>query len=321
MNSDDIGNVEETQFTLFEPSSSLKRITEESEKQEQQISESSTCEEYQPKTIILNTDENFNLFETAHEIRYSSVHLDNFPIKFTNLPLEIQFKNSFVIGDCIVKIGEENLNCYLTYKSNNDITFFEIKNREFKLGLSVILNKDTIEFTNNYFSLELSQSLNHIRATIVLETLEKIFLGTPITFNKVHLNGNLIIESFDALIRIRTLLELFKLAQKCNFKIQMNKLENIENIFYKINLLSLENINSEIETWCNFEIDNFKLKENKLSTDDSLIIKRRLPFKNKITIEETITIKDPIHSFELREGKVLCRRKKCSISLLKLRGE
>jgi hypothetical protein len=85
--------------------------------------------------------------------------------------------------------------------------------------------------------------------------------------------------------------------------------------------MGMLNKKSTFNTWCNLKIDNSKLSEDrKVNVSDSLKFKRILPFNNKITIEETIDILEPIGSWEVREGKIISRKKKCVVTLKKLRS-
>jgi len=274
-----------------------------------------------PKDIEFNAKEEGLFIETALEIRCSSSNLYRFPLKSGNLPKNIEFGNSVVVGHTNIKIGEYSIPCYLNSFSNDNLTYLEIKNREFKLGFSVILKDDTIEATNEYFFYEMSKGLNHIRSIEVLKILDQIFSGVPIVFNVKKLFGKLEIENWVELIKIKTVLEIFTLSKKNKFKIQMNKLLNIDNVFYKLNLMGILNKSSKFNTWCNLKIDNSKLPGNKkVNISDSLRIKRILPFNNKISIEETIDILEPIGSWEVREDKIISRKKKCVVTLKKLRS-
>lgn len=274
-----------------------------------------------PKNIEFDAREEGLFIETALEIRCSSSNLYRFPLKSGNLPKNIEFGNSVVVGHTNIRIGEYSIPCYINSFSNDKLTYLEIKNREFKLGFSVILKNDTIEATNEYFFYEMSKGLNHIRSIEVLKILDKIFSGVPIVFNVKLLFGKLEIENWVELVKIKTVLEIFTLSKKNKFKIQMNKLLDVDNVFYKLNLMGMLNKTSTFNTWCNLKIDNSKLLEDrKVNISDSLRIKRILPFNNKISIEETIDILEPVGSWEVREDKIVSRKKKCVVTLKKLRS-
>lgn len=273
------------------------------------------------KQVKLSNQEAGVFAETALEIRCSSSKLNTFPFKSGNLPKDLKFNDSAVIGNTILEIADTKIPCYINSFSNNEITYIEIKNREFKLGFSVILKDDTVKATNEYFFYEMSKGLNHFRSIEVLKILDKIFSGTPITFNVKMLFGEIEVENWIELVKIRTALETFLTARNNGFKIQMNKLANIENVFYKLNLLARLNKLKRIDTWCNLKIDNSKLsKEKRINVLDTIEIKRLLPFNEKITIEETISIIEPIGSWEIRDEKIVCKKKKCVVTLRKLRG-
>ncbi|MDP0493198.1 MAG: hypothetical protein Q7K48_02645 [Fusobacterium sp. JB021] len=294
---------------------------EEEATEQEKVIEEKKEDVLEAKMVELNSENEGVFLETAPEIRCSSSKLFKFPLKSGNLPENIKFDNSVVIGHTNVEIGELSIPCYLHSFSNSKLTYLEIKNREFKLGFSVILKDDTIEATNEYFFYEMSKGLNHVRGIEVLKILDKIFSGVPLIFNVKLLFGKLEIENWVELVKIKTALEIFTLARENQFKIQMNKLLDVDNVFYKVNLIALLNKTSKFNTWCNFKIDNDKLSKDKnLNVSDSLKIKRILPFNNKFSIEETIEILEPIGSWELRDNKVVSRKKKCVIALRKLRG-
>lgn len=273
------------------------------------------------KKIKLNSQEVGVFVETALEIRCSSSKLNKFPFKSGNLPKDLKFEDSTVIGHTIFEVDDTKIPCYINSFSNKDITYIEIKNREFKLGFSVILKDDTVKATNEYFYYEMSKGLNHFRSIEVLKILDKIFSGTPITFNVKMLFGEIEVENWIELVKIRTVLETFLTARNNGLKIQMNKLTNIENVFYKLNLLAKLSKTKKIDTWCNLKIDNSKLsKERKINILDTLEIKRVLPFNEKISIEETVNIIEPIGNWEIRDDKIICKKKKCVVTLRKLRG-
>jgi len=328
----------EEQFSLLSHSNEVKEdiiktetvneevVEEENEKEDiikkNIVSEKVPKEEIvNPKNIEFDAREEGLFIETALEIRCSSSNLYRFPLRSGNLPKDIEFGNSVVVGHTNIRIGEYSIPCYINSFSNDKLTYLEIKNREFKLGFSVILKNDTIEATNEYFFYEMSKGLNHIRSIEVLKILDKIFSGVPIVFNVKLLFGKLEIENWVELVKIKTVLEIFTLSKKNKFKIQMNKLLDVDNVFYKLNLMGMLNKTSTFNTWCNLKIDNSKLSEDrKVNISDSLKIKRILPFNNKISIEETIDILEPVGSWEVKEDKIVSRKKKCVITLKKLRS-
>ena len=116
--------------------------------------------------------------ETALEIKYSSLKLSQLPIKISNIPEGMTFPNQVVIGNTGIKIGNDSINnCHLRIVSNESIKMLEVKHREFKLGLSVSLNNDTIKAYGSVRLYEISSLIKNSRMLKVLEMLEKIFSG------------------------------------------------------------------------------------------------------------------------------------------------
>ncbi len=73
-------------------------------------------------------------------------------------------------------------------------------------------------------------------------------------FSFKNLSGQISLNNPTELIKIKSALNLFRLAKTAGIKIQMNKLENIQEIFYKLNLEVLLQ-DKNYSTWCNYETD------------------------------------------------------------------
>lgn len=86
---------------------------------------------YEPKTVIVDFTKEIGKFETALEIKYSSLKLSQFPIKISNIPEGMTFPDIVVIGNTDIKVGNETIkNCHLKILSNESIKLLEIKHTE-----------------------------------------------------------------------------------------------------------------------------------------------------------------------------------------------
>lgn len=271
-----------------------------------------------PKTVEIDFDSSMGKIETALEIRYSSLKLTKFPIKVSNVPAGMSFPDEFTLGNMNLKIGDELLNnCYLRLISNESIKVLEIKNREFKLGLSVSLNNDTINAYGSIRYYEISSLIKTSRIVKVLELLEKIFNGAEIKFKLNKLYGNISAEDRIETMRIKTLENFFEIMNKSGYKFQGNKLPEVDNIFYLLELNSALKENKAIETWCNF---NFENKNIDIAIGDSLIVKRIHKFDKNFSIEEKIIMKTPMDKYNIFKEKTTGYRKQCLIELKKING-
>lgn len=271
---------------------------------------------YEPKTVTIDYDSSMGKFETALEIRYSSLKLTSFPIKISNIPAGMTFPDELVIGNASIKIGDETINnCYLKIASNESVKMFEIKHREFKLGLSVTLNNDTINSYGNVRYYEISSLIKNSRILKVLEMFGNIFSGAPITFKVNKLYGNIIAEDTVENIKIKTIQNFFGTLEKAGYKFQADKLPESSNIYYLLELCSALKENKKIETWCNFNLntENMNLRE-----EDSLIIKRTHNFDKHSAVEETVILKAPLSEQNIFTKKTAGYRKQCIIELKKI---
>ena len=270
---------------------------------------------YEPKTVTVDFTKEIGKFETALEIKYSSLKLSQFPIKISNIPEGMTFPDIVVIGNTDIKIGNETIkNCHLKILSNESIKLLEIKHREFKLALSVSLNNDTIKNYGTIRVYEISSLIKYSRMIKVLEMLEKIFNGAVISFKVNRLYGDIEAEDRIELMKIKTIQNFFKTFENSGCRFQADKLPKCENIYYLLELYAALKENRIIETWCNFNFNNENIN---LKEKDSLIVKRKYPFDKNLVIEEKITLKASIDKGSLFKDKAVGYRKICTIELSK----
>ncbi|NME36117.1 SIR2 family protein [Fusobacterium sp. FSA-380-WT-3A] len=291
----------EVQFSLFD------NIQEEKFNKE---------EEYIPQDVILENNK-FSL-ETGLEKKYSSLSLNKFPLISTNLPENIVFDDIGIVGNAEMKIGEFSNNCFIRILSNkiNNISLLEIKSRDLKLRFSIINNTpETIKVTSDYFYYEIFSTTTLGRAIVVLEMLESLFSEVPMEFAFKNLAGKITLNNISEVVKIKTIHSLFSAAKEENLKVQMDKLENIDNIFYLLNLELLLK-DEHFSTWCDYEVD-----KTYLHSQDKITFKRLHHLDKKSLIEETIVLKSPVSEKDISENKIIGKRKVCTVYLKKLRGE
>ena len=283
------------------------------DKKEENICE--TVEEIIPKELTLEKNE-FKL-ETALEQKYSSSGLNSFPIFASNIPEDIDLSEVEVVGSAEMKIGEHINSSFMRILSTKDksTSLLEIKSRELRLRFSIIYDTPGMfKVTSDYLHYEISTSTTHGRAIVVLEMLESLFGGTPMEFSFKNLSGQISLNNPTELIKIKSALNLFRLAKTAGIKIQMNKLENIQEIFYKLNLEVLLQ-DKNYSTWCNYETDR-----KDINIGDKLTFRRVFSIDKK-NIEEVIVLKKPISEKDIVDDKIIGKSKVCTVYLRKIRGE
>lgn len=274
-----------------------------------------TVEEIIPKELTLEKNE-FKL-ETALEQKYSSSGLNSFPIFASNIPEDIDLSEVEIVGSAEMKIGEHTNSSFMRILSTKDksTSLLEIKSRELRLRFSIIYDTPGMfKVTSDYLHYEISTSTTHGRAIVVLEMLESLFGGTPMEFSFKNLSGQISLNNPTELIKIKSALNLFRLAKTAGIKIQMNKLENIQEIFYKLNLeILLQDKN--YSTWCNYETDR-----KDINIGDKLTFRRVFSIDKK-NIEEVIVLKKPVAEKDIVDNKIIGKSKVCTVYLRKIRGE
>ena len=274
-----------------------------------------TVEEIIPKELTLEKNE-FKL-ETALEQKYSSSGLNSFPIFASNIPEDIDLSEVEIVGSAEMKIGEHTNSSFMRILSTKDksTSLLEIKSRELRLRFSIIYDTPGMfKVTSDYLHYEISTSTTHGRAIVVLEMLESLFGGTPMEFSFKNLSGQISLNNPTELIKIKSALNLFRLAKTAGIKIQMNKLENIQEIFYKLNLeILLQDKN--YSTWCNYETDR-----KDINIGDKLTFRRVFSIDKK-NIEEVIVLKKPVSEKDIVDNKIIGKSKVCTVYLRKIRGE
>ena len=274
-----------------------------------------TVEEIIPKELTLEKNE-FKL-ETALEQKYSSSGLNSFPIFASNIPKDIDLSEVEVVGSAEMKIGEHINSSFMRILSTKDksTSLLEIKSRELRLRFSIIYDTPGMfKVTSDYLHYEISTSTTHGRAIVVLEMLESLFGGTPMEFSFKNLSGQISLNNPTELIKIKSALNLFRLAKTAGIKIQMNKLENIQEIFYKLNLEVLLQ-DKNYSTWCNYETDR-----KDINIGDKLTFRRVFSIDKK-NIEEVIVLKKPVAEKDITDDKIIGKSKVCTVYLRKIRGE
>ena len=283
------------------------------DKKEENICE--TVEEIIPKELTLEKNE-FKL-ETALEQKYSSSGLNSFPIFASNIPEDIDLSEVEVVGSAEMKIEEHINSSFMRILSTKDksTSLLEIKSRELRLRFSIIYDTPGMfKVTSDYLHYEISTNTTHGRAIVVLEMLESLFGGTPMEFSFKNLSGQISLNNPTELIKIKSALNLFRLAKTAGIKIQMNKLENIQEIFYKLNLEVLLQ-DKNYSTWCNYETD-----KKDINIGDKLTFRRVFSIDKK-NIEEVIVLKKPVAEKDIVDNKIIGKSKVCTVYLRKIRGE
>lgn len=258
--------------------------------------------------------EKFKKFESALEIRYSSLKLDKLPIEFSTIR-SIENQNlvkTFGVTD--IKVNGAHLkDCNSRAIEINKRKYLELKNREFKLGIEIDLKEDgsfTTILNNYYYKIHTTSNIKRVLFNI--KFLKDIFMGNPIEFTSKTVEGRISFENRIEIMKLDLLeKEIYNLE-----KIKKEKLLQDNNTLYSLALLNLMENSNTIQSWVNFGIDN----ENKdIIVGDKISVERlHILNGNDFNIKETIITTTPIEPKEIKESEIVAYRKVCEVLLEKI---
>lgn len=262
--------------------------------------------------------------ETASEIKYKTLFLDKFPIKYKNFSKIQKPLKVINVGVCDVDFGFEKLNkVNVKLIDYPKFRLVELKKREFKISIGLgNLNSTIFLQTNGFFEYEIQRNIKNNRFENILEFFIKLFSGAAIKFNLKNIICDLEFSNFIEKSKFEIIRDNFEKYKELSEKFNFNKnkdFSDMENSFYEIYLSHKFLILKEdkLETWINSNIENdFRVK-----VGDKLILKRvyKLNFKNlDFDILENIIIKEPISSKEILNNKIKLNRKFVNISIEKI---
>ena len=157
-------------------------------------------DDYQGKDVELSLSKD-DFLETASEIRFKTLFLENLPIKYRNFSKTWTFIKSTSWGTASVNFGFETLdNVNIKLLEFPKFAMIEFKKREFRLALGVVRDSNGLYKSNDLFDYEINSSLKNARLKVVLEFFSNLFKGTTIKFhfavNKYEFNFVNHIEHF-----------------------------------------------------------------------------------------------------------------------------
>ena len=300
----------------------------EEEKKDEIIVENVVAENLEekrdPKDITILTDnDDVRLVESGLEIQYTSLHLNNFPISYSNFSNELSFNEVISVGTSTVKIGETLLNnTLLKILVYDKFKLLEIKTREFKVALSIdLLNGETLVKNGDFYKYEIFNKIKNSRFVEVVNILKEIFSGAKIEFKFKKLVGDITFENRIEVYKFNLLQELANSYKNIVNSFSLNREKNfaeITNSFYEVFLTEAILENKKIDSWINFRIKN----SFDIQAGDNLTFERvhKLDFRGiNFDIKEIIKVKSEVSEREFTKDNEICGyRKAVEISLEKV---
>ena len=300
----------------------------EEEKKDEIIVENVVAENLEekrdPKDITILTDnDDVRLVESGLEIQYTSLHLNNFPISYSNFSNELSFNEVISVGTSTVKIGETLLNnTSLKILVYDKFKLLEIKTREFKVALSIdLLNGETLVKNGDFYKYEIFNKIKNSRFAEVVNILKEIFSGAKIEFKFKKLVGDITFENRIEVYKFTLLQELANSYKNIVNSFSLNREKNfveITNSFYEVFLTEAILEGKKIDSWINFRIKN----SFDIQAGDNLTFERvhKLEFRGiNFDIKEIIKVKSEVSEREFTKDNEICGyRKAVEISLEKV---
>lgn len=300
----------------------------EEEKKDEIIVENVVAENLEekrdPKDITILTDnDDVRLVESGLEIQYTSLHLNNFPISYSNFSNELSFNEVISVGTSTVKIGETLLNnTSLKILVYDKFKLLEIKTREFKVALSIdLLNGETLVKNGDFYKYEIFNKIKNSRFVEVVNILKEIFSGAKIEFKFKKLVGDITFENRIEVYKFNLLQELANSYKNIVNSFSLNREKNfaeITNSFYEVFLTEAILEGKKIDSWINFRIKN----SFDIQAGDNLTFERvhKLEFRGiNFDIKEIIKVKSEVSEREFTKDNEICGyRKAVEISLEKV---
>ena len=300
----------------------------EEEKKDEIIVENVVAENLEekrdPKDITILTDnDDVRLVESGLEIQYTSLHLNNFPISYSNFSNELSFNEVISVGTSTVKIGETLLNnTSLKILVYDKFKLLEIKTREFKVALSIdLLNGETLVKNGDFYKYEIFNKIKNSRFVEVVNILKEIFSGAKIEFKFKKLVGDITFENRIEVYKFNLLQELANSYKNIVSSFSLNREKNfaeVTNSFYEVFLTEAILEGKKIDSWINFRLKN----DFDIQAGDNLTFERihKLDFKGiNFDIKEIIKVKSEVSEREFTKDNEICGyRKAVEISLEKV---
>ena len=277
-------------------------------------------DDYQGKDVEFSLSKD-DFLETASEIRFKTLFLENLPIKYRNFSKTWTFIKSTSWGTASVNFGFETLdNVNIKLLEFPKFAMIEFKKREFRLALGVVRDSNGLYKSNDLFDYEINSSLKNARLKVVLEFLSNLFKGTTIKFhfgvNKYEFNFVNHIEHFklnsmrDFLLNYENLVDRIKLFKYKN-------LADTENSFYEIDVLDKATSIEENNTWINAKL----LNKDGIRAGDKLTLRRlhKMNFYDfPYDIEEEIVVLQPISGKDIKDNFIILNHRAIKVRYNKI---
>ena len=260
------------------------------------------------KEIELNIKPS-DFLETSSEVKFTSMALEKFPIKYRNFSKELEPLKSNFLGMTDVDFGFMKLEGVLVKVLDFlDFKLIEFRKKDFRIAID---EKDSL------FEYEIYKDVKNKRLEEIFDFFAKFFKASTIKFKiandkyECYFHNNIEYYKFITLGQFLTqytnLISDLKLYRYKN-------LSSAKNTFFELDLLDKSSSEEETNIWINAEIKS----DIDVNIGDGLIIKRlhKINFNDfPYDVEEIITLVHPLTKEEVKDNIIKLTRKSVKIKL------
>ena len=265
-------------------------------------------ESVENKHLELEIDSD-DFFETSSEIKFTSMSLSEFPIKYRNFSKDLELLKTNFLGMFDVDFGFTKLEGVLVKILDFlDFKLIEFRKKDFRIA---------IDERDNLFEYEIHKDIKNKRLEEIFDFFANFFKATTIKFKiandkyEYYFHNN--IEYYKFITLGQFLNQYTNLIS--NLKLYRYKnLTSAKNTFFELDLLDKSSSEEEANIWINAEIKS----DVDVNAGDSLTIRRfhKINFnKFPYDIEEIITLVHPLTKEEVKDNIIKLTRKSVKIKL------
>ena len=250
-----------------------------------------------------------DFFETSSEVKFTSMALENFPIKYRNFSKDLEPLKTNFLGMVDVDFGFIKLEGVLVKVLDFlDFKLIEFRKKDFRIAID---EKDSL------FEYEIHKDIKNKRLEEIFNFFAKFFKATTIKFKisndkyEYYFHNN--IEYYKFITLGQFLNQYTNLIS--NLKLYRYKnLTSAKNSFFELDLLDKSSSEEETNIWINAEIKS----DIDVNIGDSLTIRRlhKINFNDfPYDVEEVITLVHPLTEEEVKDNIIKLTRKSVKIKL------
>ena len=265
-------------------------------------------ESVENKHLELEIDSD-DFFETSSEIKFTSMSLSEFPIKYRNFSKDLEPLKAIFLGMFDIDFGFTKLEGVLVKILDFlDFKLIEFRKKDFRIA---------IDERDNLFEYEIHKDIKNKRLEEIFDFFANFFKATTIKFKIANDKYEYYFHNNIEYYKFITLGQFLNQYTNLISDLKLYRYKNLtsaKNTFFELDLLDKSSSEEEANIWINAEIKS----DVDINAGDSLTIRRfhKINFnKFPYDIEEIITLVHPLTKEEVKDNIIKLTRKSVKIKL------